>query len=82
MSESKPCANQDLPGTPFFVCCRCSPDSHLDKASMALYNLECPTHGRMWHRKMIRLANGSVVLAHRLVLPEVSQKAEKKIKTC
>ena len=65
MSERKPCASQDLPET-FFVCCLCSPDVHLDNSSTALYNVECPTHGRTWHRKMVRLADGSVTLVHHL----------------
>ena len=67
MSERGPCANQDPSERPFFVCCRCSPDSYLDKASSALFNLQCPIHGRTWHRKMVRLADGSLNLVHKLV---------------
>ena len=67
MPEPKPRASQDLPEAPFFVCCLCSPDFNLDNASSALFNLECPAHGRTWHRKMIRLADGSVVLVHQFV---------------
>jgi hypothetical protein len=63
----KPCALEDRAGVPFFVCSLCSPDLELDNASMVLFNLECPKHGRTWHRKMVRQADGSVTLAHELV---------------
>jgi hypothetical protein len=55
---------EDHPGVPFFVCCLCSPDPKLDSASSVVFNLGCPTHGRTWHRKMIRLADGTTMLAH------------------
>ena len=66
MSERKPCASHDLAGAPYFVCCQCVPDFYLDNASSVLFNLECPKHGRTWHRKMVRLADGCEVLVHQL----------------
>jgi hypothetical protein len=67
MTDRKSFTREELPGSPFFVCCLCSPDVHLDNASSALFNLECAIHGRTWHRKMIRLADGSVALFYNSV---------------
>jgi hypothetical protein len=53
-------------GAAYFACCRCVPDLSLDGASSVLYNMDCPIHGPTWHRKMIRLGDGSEVLVYQI----------------
>jgi hypothetical protein len=45
------------------VCCMCDHDKALDSNALILVNEECPTHGRSWHRLMIKHIDGSLVLA-------------------
>ena len=45
------------------VCCKCEKDPALDSNALILLNEDCATHGRSWHRLMIRQADGSLVLA-------------------
>lgn len=68
MAASSTSERQDLLAT-FFACCLCSPDCNLDNFSSVFFNLACPIHGHTWHRKMIRLADGSVTLVHKLANP-------------
>jgi hypothetical protein len=52
-----------LGGALVHVCCKCDNNSALDSNALILVNEECPTHGRSWHRLMMRQADGSLILA-------------------
>ena len=45
------------------VCCKCDNNSALDSNALIFVNEECATHGRSWHRLMIRQSDGSLILA-------------------
>jgi hypothetical protein len=45
------------------VCCECDNNHTLDSNALILVNEECPTHGRTWHRLMMRKSDGSLILA-------------------
>lgn len=52
-----------LGGALIHVCCKCDIDLILDSNAMILVNEDCTTHGRSWHRLMIRQPDGSLLLA-------------------
>jgi len=45
------------------VCCKCDGEPALDSNSLILINEECPTHGRSWHRLMLKQPDGSLMMA-------------------
>ena len=50
-------------GSMVHVCCECDNDRALDSNALILLNEECPTHGRSWHRLMLKQPDGSLTLA-------------------
>ena len=46
-----------------WVCCQCEPNDSLDDLCLVLYRRTCPLHGAGWHRKMVRTADGALMLA-------------------
>jgi hypothetical protein len=45
------------------VCCQCEPNCELDSNALILFNEECQSHGRCWHRLMMKQPDGSLKLA-------------------
>ena len=51
-------------GSPLLhICCKCENNTDLDSNALVLFNEECPTHGRSWHRLMAKQPDGSLKLA-------------------
>jgi hypothetical protein len=57
------------------ICCECDGQPNVDSKTRLLFNEECPTHGRAWHRLMIRQPNGSLV--HAMPLQPIGTPAQR-----